>query len=85
MLVPVRGKPAVSSNAQTNHGITTVLNFQTPSQDPNIGIGAIYNTGHMTIINTTISKNRAVFAQDTSFGGGILNRGILTLINNQWC
>jgi hypothetical protein len=44
--------------------------------------GGIYNGGEMTIINSTVSDNRADGDGNGLYGGGILNGGEMTIINS---
>ncbi len=51
--------------------------------DPNLG-GGVWNTiyGKMTISGCTISENEATLSEGSSFGGGILNSGVLQIENS---
>ena len=44
--------------------------------------GGVWNSGTMTIVNSTISGNRATAASVFTFGGGIVNGGTLAVTNS---
>jgi predicted outer membrane repeat protein len=46
------------------------------------GGGGIYNSGVLTLTNSTVSGNTAEFWPYTSYGGGIYSSGTLTLMNS---